>query len=495
MPNDLATLQQAKAESDRKNYKIKHMLLRQMLRRDPDAFIMDGDDTSHVRGITHTPTGFQFHMPANTLPADQPAVSQAIKVARDVVDRMDWESVPAQVNRLIKTAAPVARTVKRIIKNLPSSDYGYVFYHPENHELWAVLGDGDGEHIHQKWHNALKAVKGITQVRTEAESHPSNKDEWVMIKKSDASAIGAPFRWGGALTGGASPLSNAIVGSLLTGGAGYLGGTIMENLFPDDYVEKGRLRKTLGLTGLGLGALPGVWDAFANHSTAAEAGKPMGALSSLVTPTNNIPISEPARQATKNYGIREGAPYNPANGRFERPQATEGVNPRGFPQYNLNTPDGSMPYDHMAVMNGMQDKLKDYPEAPEHLVKAAALYAKLASIGQPEWWQNEADMSNTIQTDQFQQQIFADPYTPRPVAAAAAGLTQGVSQMVGQKNLLHPKHFITGLAAAGADLLTANLIGGTLGALAGLTPKAQDKIQQMGLWGGLMRGTVGSLLS
>lgn len=62
----LSQLQAAKAESDRKNYKMKHMLLRQAMRRSPDDFLVE-DGTGHVRGVTHVPTGFRFHLPADVI--------------------------------------------------------------------------------------------------------------------------------------------------------------------------------------------------------------------------------------------------------------------------------------------------------------------------------------------------------------------------------------------------------------------------------------------
>jgi hypothetical protein len=55
-------------------------------------------------------------------------------------------------------------------------------------------------------------------------------------------------------------------------------------------------------------------------------------------------------------------------------------------------------------------------------------------------------------------------------------------------------HFVRGLATAGVDLATARVAGSVLGALGGLTPEAQNKIQDMGLWGGLIRGVTGSVL-
>ncbi len=422
-----------------------------------DALRNAADPTRSLRNFTEMAGG------RRPIPVEHP-IDQIVKMA---VDRELWREVPEQVAGLFKVAAPVASTVKKIIQNLPWSDRGYVFYHPQNRELWAVLGDGDDQSVHQKWHNALKAVRGISQVKTTSEEHPKPQADWVMIKRSfEGSVLGTPFRLGGAMTGGPSPLSNAIVGGLLAGGAGYLGGTALEHLFPEEYVERGRLRKTLALAGAGMGALPGIWQGFNNHANAAAAGKPVSPMGAALTPNSQTPINPQFEQDMHSYGANAGAPYQ-----FDGPDA------------------GMHKASHEAVMQQLLEVCNNRPLSAVKLASNAA-FAKLAA---PLFDNNLPNAS--INAQAFQHAIYADKHTPLPVAATAAGLTEGVAQMYGNKNLLSPKHFISGLAAAGADLMTAHLVGGTLGALAGLTPKAQSQLQSMGIWGGLLRGTVGSLLS
>lgn len=58
----LATLHRVKQRSDVKDYGTKYMLLRQMMRQHPEAFIVDTPEGKY-HGITHQPTGFQFHVP------------------------------------------------------------------------------------------------------------------------------------------------------------------------------------------------------------------------------------------------------------------------------------------------------------------------------------------------------------------------------------------------------------------------------------------------
>lgn len=60
------------------------------------------------------------------------------------------------------------------------------------------------------------------------------------------------------LFGGPTPLATAVTGSALGAGLGYLGGAAAETLFPHALRGK-RLRKTLGLAGGVLGAIPGMY--------------------------------------------------------------------------------------------------------------------------------------------------------------------------------------------------------------------------------------------
>lgn len=100
----------------------------------------------------------------------------------------------------------------------------------------------------------------------------------------------------------------------------------------------------------------------------------------------------------------------------------------------------------------------------------------------------------TINVDRFNNVIWHDPYSPPAVNAAAAGIVSGIQQQYGGASVLTPRHFIKGLAAAGVDYATATVAGGVLGALGGLKPEAQQTLQQMGLWSGLIRGSIGSIL-
>lgn len=62
-PDDvLATLHRARSRSDVGDYRQKYQLLRQLMQRSPADFYVDTPDGKY-HGITHRPTGYQFHLP------------------------------------------------------------------------------------------------------------------------------------------------------------------------------------------------------------------------------------------------------------------------------------------------------------------------------------------------------------------------------------------------------------------------------------------------
>jgi hypothetical protein len=57
----------AKTESDRRNYKAKHNIMRKLLAAHPSEFLIDSSQNGLV-GLTHVPTGFRMHLPKTVLP-------------------------------------------------------------------------------------------------------------------------------------------------------------------------------------------------------------------------------------------------------------------------------------------------------------------------------------------------------------------------------------------------------------------------------------------
>jgi hypothetical protein len=393
------------------------------------------------------------------------------KVKNETIQRIEkqgelaaWESVPGLVRVRYKEAATVQRRLAKALPHLPVSDAGYgnIYWNPTTKAVWAVLGDSDDEHTYQKWHNALKAISGVDSVRTEAEYGPHGDDDWIRIKSAGGALgiLNKPYEWAGKMTGGPSPMSNAIVSGLLGAGAGYLGGAAAEHLLPEEYVRRGRLRKLLaglgGAAGVGM-EIPG---AMTNAAMARTAGKPMG-MSTLWTPTNKVPMAPHELDLRNNF-------YKTSEW-----LALKAVLPAP-PELFMRSSAGFCKAAYTGVMGSQGVPLRPVP---------------VDSFNRAIW----NDVHNGLRSSSANPYGMGSPHTPPMIGAAVGGLVSGVQQQYGGASMLHPKHFIAGLANAGLDLAVAKVAGGVLGALGGLTPVGQKKIQDMGLWGGLMRGVAGSV--
>lgn len=373
-----------------------------------------------------------------------------------------WESVPYRVFDLCKTGSDVSRRIRDAIKPLSVADrgYGYVFWNPDGNRLWVVLSDSDDQATHNRWSNALHAA-GFRNVTTASESHPPDKADWVRIKTAaPLGFLGKAWDTGTTLLGGPNALATSLAGGLITGGLGYGAGMLAEQLFPDRILERGKLRRNLGLLGLGLGALPGVWQASANYRNAAAAGQPVSYLRSAIMRPQNVPVPTP----------------QPAQVDTPRPWA-----------------------DKVAALN---EQVPDIDEVP--IVKAAN-----------DLYQSQAGGMHvpSVPVDAFNQAVWHDvrqgaarfnPYgtkspwgnnqqplhTPPELGAMTTGLMSGVQAMAGGAPLLSPATIVRGIASAGVGLATANLAGRTLSALAGLTPEAQRTLQNTGAFAGVLSAVV-----
>lgn len=390
-------------------------------------------------------------------------------------DLLEWQQVPELVTSRYKEASQVKRTLQKVLKHLPKTadpGYGQVYWNPETKDVWAVMSDNDTEQTTQRWYNALKSVMGVNTVHIESEAIPHD-DDWILLEKA-----ASPYDWAGKLTGGPSPLSNAIVSGLLGAGGGYVAGTVAEKLMPERFFDRGRLRKNLallgGLAGAGLHVPAAVTNASINQSATGE--------------------PHWLRSITKGDAHQYRSP-------------TELDLPKRMGLVKQNA----------AVLTKLHEDCDRLSAAasPE-LQEAAQLFFKLARTG----YAGSAEVAlRPVPVDAFNRAIWNDVHnglrssrntaygtrsmhsdnsenmhTPPAVGAAASGLVSGIQSMYGNRSVLSPRHFITGLASAGVDMATARVAGGVLGVLGGMTPEGQKKLQDIGLWSGMIRGATGSVL-
>ena len=395
-------------------------------------------------------------------------------MTKNVVEITEWQQVPGLVASRYKEASAIQRSIRKIAKRLPSTDYGDCFWNPETKTVWVVLGDGDDEQVHQLWHNSLKAINGIQEVKTEAEAGPYSDPAWVRIKTAEGAlgVLNKPYEWAGIPSGGPSPMSNSLVTGLIGAGLGYGGGALAEYLFPERFVERGKLRRNLALLG-GLG----------------------GAALHIPQGVANMQLN---RSATgKPHVLRS----------FLGSDSQQQMHPDLLNWQAFQNGEKS------GQLQMMKEATAHLPKLPGVIQRSAATFAKMA------FTDSGYGSVKPVAVDSFNRAIWNDvhnginssqsnPYgtrgvyddnsqvyrTPPAHAAAATGLVSGVQQMYGNRPLLSPRHFMSGLANAGVDLVTARVAGGVLGALGGLKPDAQKKLQDMGLWSGLIRGVTGSVL-
>lgn len=394
-----------------------------------------------------------------------------------------WKQVPELVKVRYKEAANVQRGIAKVLKHLPplQPDYGQVFWNPDSKTVWIVSGDGDTEQDIQRWHNALKALPGVMNVRSEAEYGPYGDPEWVRVKKAAAmSWINKPYELAGKLTGGPSPLSNGLVSGLLGAGLGYGAGTLMESVVPEEYVDRGKLRGNLAMLGGAAGAGLHIPQAVSNAAINQKAtGQPhwrrsifMGDKYQQMSP-NELDWLKHFRGGQKQAAISDDM--------FESLQCLPLPN-KLFLTATVNLVKEAMAYDS-GLYGSAGVPLRPVP---------------VDAFNNAIW----NDVHNGMNSSQGNIYGTRSPYsdnsdtfhTPPVTAAAVTGLVSGIQQMYGNPSLLSPRHFISGLASAGVDLATAHVAGGVLGALGGLTPAAQKQLQSMGLWSGMIRGVTGSVL-
>jgi hypothetical protein len=208
---------------------------------------------------------------------------------------------------------------------------------------------------------------------------------------------------------------------LAAGGLGYGVGALAEQLFPERYIQRGKLRRTLGSAGLLFGAGLGANNAYAN----ARALK-TNFFQGLLTP-NTTPVKYSS-------DIKTAFDFRPT------------PNPMVPGDSGLYSPTVSVPQFNSAAWNDVQR-------------------------GMAYGYQN---------------------HTPPQFAAATTGLMTGISTN-NRSPIIRPIDVIYGIASAGVGLATANVAGRALSALAGLTPEGQNKLQDMGLWGGMMHAIVPQL--
>lgn len=331
----------------------------------------------------------------------------------------EWQRVPARIAELMPCAIAVKVAHEIAADKAGLLSVGVATWAPDTNAVTLYLPERaikQAVDIYER--EMVDSARPLAIV-----SGPQPDWDYELIVKRGALSNWTAGAWDTAnkLLGGPTPLSNGIVSGLVAGGLGYGAGALAEHLFPERYIQRGKLRRTLGNAGLLFGAGIGLNNAYAN-SRAMKTNLFQGLLT-----RNDTPVKYSAAE-------KLAFDFHP------------GPNPMVPGDSGLYSPTVSVPQFNSAAWNDVQR-------------------------GMAYGYQN---------------------HTPPQYAAATTGLMAGLSTQ-NRSPIIRPIDVIHGIASAGVGLATANLAGRTLSALAGLTPEGQNKLQDMGLWGGMMHAIVPQL--
>jgi hypothetical protein len=334
----------------------------------------------------------------------------------DYIPVTEWRAVPVSVESLLTRAMTLRNYHEKAATASGLLALTLATWQPDTDELCLYSRAPVPEKCAAAYTAAFETDRSL--VFAPAETQPDWTNE-VLLKRGSSLPLVTPL-WnaGNKLLMGPSPLSRGIVSGLMAGGLGYGAGALAEQLFPQKYVERGKLRRTLAtigaLGGLGVAGVGGYANARARRT---------GFFKGLLT-NNKTPVVYPYEQQK---------------------------------------------------LDALAEKQSFFPQAQP------PLFTPTISVPQ---FNNAAwtDVQRGLQNG-FQQ------HTPPQYAAATTGFMTGLASAQ-RSPIISPATVISGLASAGVGLATANVAGRALSALAGLTPAGQQKLQDLGMWGGMMHAIV-----
>lgn len=360
------------------------------------------------------------------------------------VNYSEWESVPAMVADRVVSGTKIRSAYEKIAMTTGDLPGSIATWHV-NDDVLCIYRPGTDCAL-------PKFAADYSRVRwLRLEDAEPDLDREVFLKVSAVPGVSHAYNLLNRVpTIKPTPLSNALASAVLLGGLGYGTGALVENVFPEHLVSRGRLRKNLalagGLGGLALGGLRG----------AATAKKMrQGFLQSMITP-NDTPV--------RRYpgAIKESNFYGDYPG---------GVSINPYSPNHLNSP--------LNAADRMRQS-RQFGTAPTANLYTPSVH--IPSFNRITW----GDAQNYSRTGN-------PTYTTPATAAMTTGLMSGIGA-ARRSSIVRPSDVIKGLASAGVGLGTAHVAGRALSALAGLTPAGQKKLQTLGMWGGMLNSVVSPLL-
>lgn len=168
------------------------------------------------------------------------------------------------VDTLVEKTAAVALPARQAVVDIFTTHPAYVFWNPVIEKVALFLED-NSETEKQWLLEGLYSKFAEEQVQTEPLTLTDLEDYWVKVAHSSllrgAGQIAQFFPSKYSPVGG-KPIAAMVASGLLGTGLGYGAGWLGEKLIPEEYQQKGRLRRNFalmgGATGTAVGAMPGL---------------------------------------------------------------------------------------------------------------------------------------------------------------------------------------------------------------------------------------------
>lgn len=368
--------------------------------------------------------------------------------------KIDYSDIPGQVKKAAIELWPFYISIKKAMADASAP----VWFNADNRD-YALLSSSLYTDCYKTQEHLEK--QGFRAAYTD--ERLSDLGNWVFIKKSDFPAWKvfkpvtqvmnlAPAAWNEPLGGfGTSPLFSMLTSGLLGGGLGYAGGAGLEYLFPEEYMSRGKLRKTTAL----MGALAGM------------AGPAI--LGANAQANWNSPVERAARQDDNLAQILYERKFTDPNRSSWNAWIEPNVLFGGHRQKGI-------------IGDAYKNIKQASEESVEDMVKSAFSFEDSNLLSIP-----------FIPVDAFNRTVLADPFAPMPIQAATVGVTEAANQAKGNSGFISPFDIARIGVGMGAGLSQAYLGGKVLGALAGITPKAQQTLQQAGMFAGALKAVVPGL--
>ena len=430
-----------------------------------------------------------------------PSIAQVLDKAAEL---QSWRDVPHDVMRVFNAALPTATLIKKASARWPA-DAAFVFLQPFTGHVHIMPVNNEFKKT-AKWDrlSQLDAISGV-----EVSHMTPNPSEYVMVKRAvkmgDISRFlrniyVKPQEW---LVGkgNASPLSMMLAGSAITGLCGLGLGTLWDHtvgpvghaLAPEYFSKKPRMGKTLGILGALAGAIPGLGMGLQRSSMygpLAGFDRPHNrtysdmnprALRNILKGWTDVEKTDPGSFAKS---LKLHNEWRKKYGSFVDPKMQKAAADYYSQMY--------MPFINVKefterIWDGVEKRAYDIDPVLQYRALVGSLDPandpQANRIGPGGMALNEPGIHvNTFGTPKNYAQ--ANPYTPPATAALAAGLVHGASAARGGSNWVSPMDVGRIAIGAGSGLLSGIVAGKILGALAGLTPAAENNVKRIGIWAG-----------